>query len=448
LAGELRYDPVCCKSLKHPVFLSSSMVCGSVVGAGQGATRLSSLDARSSLHRPEALSRRMVGCGRDTPEFYELAAPCSRSVLSCSMALKSIRITVLTYNGCRNVRDGRLMMMKKTKKKGRKKNKKRSAKKQVASKYTIGILHRGAANDPDHQTHIKEFKDALKSAGYAPPLIKFDDDHYPDDDPTGLAKEADKLIKANNGVDVASGGTLALNALMTARTNYGKTTTTPIVFTSVSNPPPANLYLTGVNALTAENDPQRLDLVFELIGRPAVSKIRAIKDPARPDYGTEVQALEDEAAQLENTWNATIDFKIVDLPYSSTIANDISTTFSNFSHDNVQAVVVTADPLYYDNRAPVITAANATNFPTIYQWREFAEAGGLISYGTSLRACYQMAGAYVGLILNDMDHNNGQPANIYPIQSPNTELVINTTTAKNQHIIVPPLLLARAVIVT
>jgi putative tryptophan/tyrosine transport system substrate-binding protein len=340
------------------------------------------------------------------------------------------------------------MMMKKTKKKGRKKNKKRSAKKQVASKYTIGILHRGAANDPDHQTHIKEFKDALKSAGYAPPLIKFDDDHYPDDDPTGLAKEADKLIKANNGVDVASGGTLALNALMTARTNYGKTTTTPIVFTSVSNPPPANLYLTGVNALTAENDPQRLDLVFELIGRPAVSKIRAIKDPARPDYGTEVQALEDEAAQLENTWNATIDFKIVDLPYSSTIANDISTTFSNFSHDNVQAVVVTADPLYYDNRAPVITAANATNFPTIYQWREFAEAGGLISYGTSLRACYQMAGAYVGLILNDMDHNNGQPANIYPIQSPNTELVINTTTAKNQHIIVPPLLLARAVIVT
>jgi putative ABC transport system substrate-binding protein len=340
---------------------------------------------------------------------------------------------------------GGFAMAKKTKKKAVKKSKRKTpAKKGATSKYTIGVLHSGSANDSDHQAHIKEFKAAV-AAGYTA-SVKFDDNHYPEDDPGALADEAKKLVLAKDDVLVASGGTLALNTLIAARANYGQPST-PIVFTSASNPPPANLYLTGVNALTSEYDPQRLELVFELIGRPAQSKIVALKNPRRPNYTIEVNALQDKQTKLEDKWNAKIDLQIVDLPYSDTIDDEISKHFSDFSQNNVQAVIVTADPLYYDNRDSVIKAAKATKFPTIYQWRQFAEDGGLISYGTKLQAAYQMAGAYVGLILNDID-KNGHPTTVLDIQSPVSELVINTKTAIAQNISVPPLLLARAELIS
>jgi putative tryptophan/tyrosine transport system substrate-binding protein len=329
-----------------------------------------------------------------------------------------------------------------------KKRKKKTKVSKPEPKYTVGILHSGSKTEPDHKKNIKALKAKVKEAGFGPSLVKWDEDHYPDDDPGKLGDEAKKLgeglVKKCN-VLVASGGTSAMTTLIEARRNYGSLKT-PIVFTSVSNPPPANPYLTGVKALTSELDPQRLDIVFELIARPTVAtKIVAIKNPRRPNYTNEVKALNDKVADLHMSWGANIDLQIKDLPYSSTIDADIATAFSDFTTQNVRAVVVTADPLYYNRRDVVISSANAAAIPTIYQWRQFAEDEGLISYGSTLKECYTIAGAFVGLILTDMDAHVGQATQTWPIESPTiTELVINTTTAAQLPITVPPLLLARA----
>jgi ABC-type uncharacterized transport system substrate-binding protein len=329
----------------------------------------------------------------------------------------------------------------------KKRKKKTTAKKHVAPKYTVGLLHSGSNTEPDHKDNIKELKTKVEEAGFAPSSIKWDENHYPNDNPGDLGDEAKKLASAlvkKSNVLVASGGTLAMTTLIEARRIYGNLKT-PIVFTSVSNPPAADPYLTGVNALTSELDPQRLDLVFELIGRPTVAtKIVAIKNPRRPNYTNEVKALNNKVTELNTTWRANIELQIKDLPYSSTIDTDIAKAFSGFTTQGVRAVVVTADPLYYNRRSVVIKSAKATKIPTIYQWRQFAEGKGLISYGSKLRECYTMAGAYIGLILKDMDAHSGQATQTWPIESPNTELVINTTTAAQQQITIPPLLLARA----
>jgi ABC-type uncharacterized transport system substrate-binding protein len=329
----------------------------------------------------------------------------------------------------------------------KKSKKKTTASTHVAPKYTVGILHSGSKTESDHKKNIKELKSKVTEAGFGSSSVKWDEDHYPNDNPGDLGDEAKKLGKAlvkKSNVLVASGGTSAMTTLIEARRNYGSLTT-PIVFTSVSNPPPANLYLTGVNALTSELDPQRLDIVFELIARPTVAtKIVAIKNPRRPNYTNEVKALNDKVAELNMSWRANIDLQIKDLPYSSTIDLDIATAFSDFTTQAVRAVVVTADPLYYNRRDVVISSANAADIPAIYQWRQFAEDKGLISYGSKLKECYTIAGAYVGLILKDMDAHSGQATQTWPIESPNTELVINTTTAAELQITVPPLLLARA----
>jgi ABC-type uncharacterized transport system substrate-binding protein len=329
----------------------------------------------------------------------------------------------------------------------KKRKKKTTAKKHVAPKYTVGILHTGSNTEPDHKKNITILKTKVEEAGFGPSSVRWDENHHPNDNPGQLGDEAKKLAVAlvqKSNVLVASGGTAAMTTLIEARRNYGNLTT-PIVFTSVSNPPSANPYLTGVNALTSDLDPQRLDLVFELIGRPTVAtKIVAIKNPRRPNYTNEVEELNDKVAELNTTWRANIELQIKDLPYSSTIDADIATTFSDFTTQDVRAVVVTADPLYYNRRRVVIRSAKDANIPTIYQWRQFAEDKGLISYGSKLEKCYTIAGAYVGLILKDMDAHNGQTTQTWPIESDDIELVINTTTAAQQQITIPPLLLARA----
>ena len=305
---------------------------------------------------------------------------------------------------------------------------------------TIGILHSGTKNNNDQKAQIDAFIKSLGSLGYnttgANANLTIVGPLFEDDDPGTLDTNADALATtANLDVLVAAGGTRSFVAAQNARMKAGKPNLT-IVFTSVSTPPAADAYLTGVGALTSELDGERLALLHELIGKPANSSLGILRNPTRPNAAKEVGDLIKAAATLKMT-----PVVLVNVDYSKQIKKEINDAFQNTFKGNVSAVLVAADPLFNDHRKDVVAAANATPIPAVYQWREFADDGGLMSFGTKLTQSYKMAAGYVAVILKGKD-NNKNPE-ILPVLSPHVELVINTKPAKNL-VDIPPLLFARA----
>jgi putative ABC transport system substrate-binding protein len=119
--------------------------------------------------------------------------------------------------------------------------------------------------------------------------------------------------------------------------------------------------------------------------------------------------------------------------------SEIDTAFASLAQLHAGALVVAADPFFGARRDELVALASRHAVPAIYAWREFAAAGGLITYGSSLAANFRQAGAYVGRVLK-----GEKPADL-PVQQPTIfELIINLKTAKELGLTVPPSILARA----
>jgi putative ABC transport system substrate-binding protein len=119
--------------------------------------------------------------------------------------------------------------------------------------------------------------------------------------------------------------------------------------------------------------------------------------------------------------------------------SEIDASFATLVHLQAGALVAQADPYFYIQRDRLAALAARHGIPAIYSFREFAAAGGLISYGTSLPAVFRQLGIYAGKILN-----GAKPADL-PVEQPTTfELVVNLKTAQALGLTVPPSILARA----
>jgi putative ABC transport system substrate-binding protein len=177
------------------------------------------------------------------------------------------------------------------------------------------------------------------------------------------------------------------------------------------NRPDGNV--TGVSFFTTTLEPKRLELLQEV--SPNVAVIGMLLNPKSLDYENQVRDVQTAARSIGQ--------QIVILNASS--EHDIENAFATIVQQRVGAVLIGSDPFFTDQRNQLVALAAFHGVPAIYQWREFTEAGGLMSYGTSLTDAYRNVGIYVGRILKGT-----KSADLPVQQSTKVELVINLKTAR------------------
>jgi len=186
--------------------------------------------------------------------------------------------------------------------------------------------------------------------------------------------------------------------------------------------------LTGVAYLNAEVAPKRLELLHELV--PTARSIALLVNTANP------AAAGAEAKQLQAVADA---LGLHLLVVNSSNALQIEDAFAALVQDRVEALQVGVDPLFGNHINQLVALATRHKIPTIYAWREFTVAGGLVSYGSSIPDAFHQVGVYTGQILK-----GAKPADL-PVQRPTKlRLVLNLKAAKAIGLNVPATVFARA----
>ena len=229
---------------------------------------------------------------------------------------------------------------------------------------------------------------------------------------------------------IAAGGPPAAQAEKAA------TSTVPIVFTSGGDAVKLGLVsslsrpggnVTGISFLNDELAGKRLGLLRGLV--PQASVIALLLNPSFADASDQLKGAQ-EAARA-----AGLRLQVI----NASEEGDFDAAFARMVEMRASALIVTADPFMAGRREQIVALAARYALPAIYNLREFATAGGLISYDTSLADAYHKAGIYVGRILR-----GAKPADL-PVQQPTKfELVINLKTAKTLGLTIPETLLATA----
>jgi len=292
----------------------------------------------------------------------------------------------------------------------------------------IGFLH--AASPQGAVQPLSAFLKGLSEAGYVDGRNVAIEYRWADGRLDQLPAMATDLVHRQVSVIAAATtpGALAAKAA---------TATIPIVFETAANPvelglvaslnrPGANV--TGVTQTNAETTPKRLELLHELL--PSVRIMALLVNPTDPGLSeTETNSAQAAAQTLG------LELHVLNAVSES----DFDGVFAKLSRLQAGALVIDADILFTSQieKVAALTARHAV--PAAYQWREFAAAGGLISYGSDIAEAYRLAGIYTGRILN-----GDKPADLPVQQATKVEMYINLKTAKALGITVPNTLIGRA----
>jgi putative ABC transport system substrate-binding protein len=291
----------------------------------------------------------------------------------------------------------------------------------------IGCLHVGSAGP--FAPYMDAFRQGLSEAGYVDGQNVAIEYRWAEGHSDRLPALAADLVGHKVDVIAAVGGGAAALAAKSA------TSTIPIIFVGGDpvalglvasfNRPGGNL--TGISILTGELMPKRFELLSELV--PQAGVVALLVNPNTPNVERMIGDVQ-EAARTKGR----------QLPIlKASTESEIDTAFASLVQLHACAILIGSDPFFAGRREQLVALAARHAVPAIYEWREFAAAGGLISYGTSLAGMYRQAGAYVGRVLA-----GAKPADL-PVQQPTTfELVVNLNTAKALGLTVPPSILARA----
>jgi putative ABC transport system substrate-binding protein len=184
--------------------------------------------------------------------------------------------------------------------------------------------------------------------------------------------------------------------------------------------------VTGVTMIAGALEPKRLELLREIA--PKATTVHIMVNPNNAGVLQDIPTVAAAASKLG------LGFEVVQAGTES----EIDAAFATLARERAQALMVANDGFFTIRRVQIVALAARYALPAIYPWREYAAAGGLISYGTSIREAYRQSGVYVGQVLK-----GSKPAEL-PVQQPTKfELVINAKTAKVLGLDVPMSLLMR-----
>jgi len=278
------------------------------------------------------------------------------------------------------------------------------------------------------EDRLRAFRQGLKDTGYVERENVAIEYRWAENQVDRLPELATELVRRQVAVFVTTGGTIALLAAKAA------TTTIPIVFLINDDPVRLGLVaslarpggnLTGINILTLELVAKRLELLRELV--PAAAHMAMLVSAASAE--TTVRDVEPVARAL----GMQIQF------FNVSTIREIDAAFATFAHERPDALLVAGDPFLAGRRVQLAQLAAFHRLPATYALRDYAEAGGLMSYGPSIKDGYRQIGVYTGRILK-----GAKPADLPVVQPNKFELVINAGTARMLGLIVPPTLLATA----
>ena len=293
----------------------------------------------------------------------------------------------------------------------------------------IGYLYAGSAGPSANLAAA--FRKGLRETGYIEGQNVAIEYRWADNVLDRLPELAADLVRRQVAVIATPGSAAAALAAKAA------TTKIPIIFgigtdaiqaglVASLNRPGGNV--TGVSYMQAELAAKQIGLLHELL--PEATRFAVLVNPTNPLVtGPIVTDLEAATSAI----GGQIEF------HPASTIRDIDTAFGRLIQKRADALLVSPGPLFGNRRVQLATLAARHALPTMYYDREFAEVGGLMSYGTSLSDQYRQTGIYTGRALK-----GERPADLPVLRATNFEFVINLQTAKTLGLEIPPTLLARA----
>jgi ABC-type uncharacterized transport system substrate-binding protein len=292
----------------------------------------------------------------------------------------------------------------------------------------VGFLH--AASADTQADRLRGFRQGLRDTGYVEGENVAIEYRWAESQLDRLPVLAADLVRRQVAVIVAAGGAATPLAAKAA------TATIPIVFTFPENPVRLGLVAslarpggnaTGINFFSAELLAKRLELLREMI--PAARRIGVLVDPT--DANADIMLKDAEAT----TRAIGLQIQVI----NTSTGRDIDAAFTTFARERPDALFVSGGPLFVSRRVQLILLAARHALPASYGSREYAEIGGLMSYGPNQIDAHRLAGVYAGRILK-----GAKPADLPVVQSSKFEFVINLQAARVLGLSVPDKLLVAA----